>query len=145
MNIKTDFKTTRIFLFNFHTIDDKMDPLDFYRQPPAPIAATLDKPDIVDLIAPESIHGIEGTWINEVDKGGDVIVQAGFDSDTEAVQVPPLKLDEGAYSDFDYKSNVEEEYMKQLDKALARAEEELRASTIHYYIPPMAREGVQPR
>jgi hypothetical protein len=114
-NIKSGFRTTRIFPFNFHTIDDKMDPLEFYRQPPMPTAATLGKPDTVDLAAPKTIHGIEGTWINEADKRRGVVVQAGFDSDIEAVQVPPLKPDEGAYNDSNYESDAEEEYMNQLD------------------------------
>jgi hypothetical protein len=33
--------------------------------------------------------------------------------------------------------------LNQLDQALGKAEEEPRASTIYYYVPPMTRKGVQ--
>ena len=74
--------------------------------------------------------------------GGVVEVQAGFESEREAAQVPPPEPAEEAPSESDYESQAEEEYFNELDEALAQAEEEPTGSFVHYYMPPLAREAV---
>jgi hypothetical protein len=75
-----------------------------------PTAATMDKGDVVDLSA-ESLHGIEGTFMNQANMGGVPAVPASLESETEAAEVPPLEPAEGLDEDSLYESNAEEDYL----------------------------------
>jgi hypothetical protein len=68
-NIKNSFKTTGIFLFNFHSMEEKMDPSNFYRQAHVTMAGNMDKPEAIDLVAPQILHRSEDTFVNHVDLG----------------------------------------------------------------------------
>jgi hypothetical protein len=69
-NIKSGFRATGIFPFNPHVMADKMGPFDFYRQPTVPTTTSLGEPHVVDLAAPDTMHGFEGMWIAGADMGG---------------------------------------------------------------------------
>jgi hypothetical protein len=123
-------------------MESKMGPSEFYRHTAMPTAAAMGKGDAVDLSA-ESLHGIEGTFMNQADMRGGPTESAGLESETEATDVLPLELDEGANEDSSYKSNAKEDYLNQVDAVLAEDEELPRSDTVHYYVPTVAREGAE--
>jgi hypothetical protein len=142
-NIKSGFRATGIFPFNSHAMDDKMGPSEFYRQVPQPPVASLAEPEAVDLGEPEDMHGIGGTWANDSEGGGVAAGQAGLWSDSDGGQGPHCEPDGEAAVASESESKVEAEYLDALEEALGEAEEEARAATVHYYVPPETTEGVQ--
>jgi hypothetical protein len=69
--------------------------------------------------------------------------QAGLWSDSDAGQGLHCEPKGEAAVASESESEAEAEYLDALEEALGEAEEEPRAATVHYYVPPQAREGVQ--
>jgi hypothetical protein len=66
-NFKSGFRTTGIFPFNPHTMDEKMDPSEFYREVPASMTGVFSNLHTVDLGAVESLGTVDGTFVSSTD------------------------------------------------------------------------------
>jgi hypothetical protein len=62
-NIKSGFCTTMIFPLNLHTMDEKIDPLEFYREVPTHINGVLGNLHTLDLDATENLNTVNDTFI----------------------------------------------------------------------------------
>jgi hypothetical protein len=123
-NIKSGFRTIGIFPFNPHAMDEKMGPSEFYREVPANLDSDLHT---VDLAAPESLHTVNGTFVSHDDftnQEEEPVLQAAKDENCQ------VDAEEG------YESEAKEDYLNQLEAALAmHPEEELRSPRSHFYVP----------
>jgi hypothetical protein len=68
--------------------------------------------------------------------GGLAKGDAGWESESKAAEVPPPEPAREAPSESDSDSQAEEEYLNELEEALAQAEEQSTGSSVHYYMPP---------